>query len=178
MSKWQTQEDGSVLGAASAKSLEWANGDRHKIACLGFVAFCRDRQLEPTWFASNYSTLTIAPDWLFEVLLDSSPDYTAFLVLPKQNTPWKAVVRILDRNPPIIHILGVSGTLEMTMRDPGPWPRFNLLRVVPDWLAAFPPHQTPWEGLPHAQSHERKRTHLHSAEDQPLRSRGDNARAA
>ena len=146
MNAWTTQADGSVLGVATPKAIEWADTQPQRQtahAQVGFVAWCRDMQLDPFWTTDN-APFVATSFGVIEVLLDNTfpfnnPD--TFKVGAVEGGKWYAVVRILPTGSGVvIHILGLSGTLAQKQpAEDGSIPRNQLLSCR-EWLRAFPIH--------------------------------------
>lgn len=134
MNHWTGQNDGSILGAATDRSLEWAGGNLHKLAAIGFVALARDFDLAPIWSNSAWQRVTLhhpldRPRDV-TVLLDSSTDPDRVIVPQGQHDTRYAIVRVLSGSPPVLHFIGLSGILDQVQaRFNGSFPRNQLLRL-------------------------------------------------
>lgn len=140
--EWTMQEDGTCIGMASPRAMEWADGSDHKLASVCFVAWLRDMDVPSVWKADAYDEVEVAANWGIKVLLDSSADPASFRVEERAVFDRSyAIVRIIPTSPlPVIHILGITGTLEQIQRDTEP---YSLSRLQPlGWfLSAFPAHR-------------------------------------
>lgn len=147
MSHWLPQADGSYLGAATDRSQEWAGGDCEKLASIGFVAFCRDMQLDPDWKANGWNYVEL-PGWgVMDIRLDESDEPDHFDIGRGDiATLTYAVVRVFAQlvKQPVIHILGVTSTHKQLVESRGELiPRSQLLSPR-EWLRAFPVHHVPY----------------------------------
>lgn len=143
---WEVQPGGSFLGAASSRAVDWAGGDPHKLAAIGFVAWTRDMSIEPFWAADDWATLSadshIGP-LAVTVFLDQAKDFQRFRIERMSEASEfhdHAVVRVLNGGNPVIHILGLDRTHILdTSRydDDEEMPRHQLLRPI-EWLTLFP----------------------------------------
>lgn len=155
---WEVQADGSVLGPASARAVEWALAQpqrRTALACIGFVAWTRDMQLDPFWAADAYDACAFEGFGAVTILLDTSSDPEAFRVGAADG--WVAIVRLLIGKPMLIHILGITSQLTQLhdKHDAHIVPRRHLLSPQ-EWLRAFPVHHVT---TPEA-DHESSQLHL------------------
>ena len=164
MSHWLPQADGSILGSATPRAEEWAQGNAEKLAAIGFVAFCRDMQLDPFWASDDWDTLGVNPNWAITVRRCYSPDHDKFHIHPEETASTYAVIRVMKGKPPTLHILGVTSIYDQLEATHGPLiPRRHLLSCL-EWLRAFPVHHTPYtEADHHEQTRQARQPHGRSS---------------
>lgn len=162
MNHWTGQDDGSVIGVATDRALEWAGSDRHKLASIAFVAFARDFGFAPVWRANEWNVTTLHHPWDrprdFTVLLDTSTDPDLIVVPPQTKRTMYALVRIIEATPPVVHILGFEGVLhQLHERFGHAFPRSQVGRMreyIPHdiWRKHNFPEAQQWQRTPTATS--------------------------
>jgi hypothetical protein len=145
--QWTEQADGTFLGVATARAIEWAETQPRRqdaLAQVGFVAWCRDANLDILWTVDDPHVVPLSGFGLVIVLRDTIPldaDPDTFKVMGAERDKFYAVVRIIPTSQEVvIHILGLSGTLDQREM---PAPRHHLLSPR-EWLRAFPQHHVPY----------------------------------
>jgi len=144
MALFEKQTDGSYLGVLTERAVAWAAGNLDNQAHIGFAGFALDQRLLPSWVPDDPSIIEFGGvSGATRIHRDLSTVYDEFSVeTVTDEEGWDAIVRVLDGPLPIIHVLGLSGTLKQHSRSGEQTSRTRLCKVD-EWLSQWPHH---WKG--------------------------------
>lgn len=132
---WEQQENGSFLGAASERAVDYAAGDNDKLAAVCFAAFLQASGIPFTWTLDEPLIVRAGID-VIGVRADSGCDAETFTIEDSLEM-WTLAARILHGSPPLVLLVGLTAVMGQQLDHFGPaLPRRAFLRVS-EWLTQF-----------------------------------------